>query len=72
MKAFDHAKPANGDEWIFALIEAYRALRPEIGDRYAKTHAVTAYTSLRKMKPADATKKWGSGRGQHDNRHNNG
>ncbi len=33
MKAFDHDKPANRDEWVFAFVEAYRKLRPEIGDR---------------------------------------
>ena len=43
MKAFDHAKPATKSEWVFAFVSAYRSLRPEIGERYAKTHAISAY-----------------------------
>jgi hypothetical protein len=33
MKAFDHGKPANREEWVFASVEAYRALGPEIGGK---------------------------------------
>jgi len=58
VKAFDHDRPANRDEWLFAFVEAYRALRPEIGEKYAKTHAVTAYSSLQELKPAQAAKEW--------------
>jgi hypothetical protein len=45
-------------EWLFAFVEAYRALRPEIGKKYAETHAVTAYSSLQELKPAQAAKNW--------------
>jgi len=58
MKAFDHDKPANRDEWIFAFVEKYRALRPEIGDKYARTHAVTAYPLLKGETPAAAAEMW--------------
>ena len=58
MRAFDHSKPANRDEWLFAFIQVYRELRPEIGERYAKTHAVSAYSEMAAMPPKDAARAW--------------
>lgn len=58
MKAFDHDKPANKAEWIFAFTAEYRKLRPEIGERYAKTHAVKAFGSLGGLPPRSAAKQW--------------
>ncbi|MFT3955740.1 MAG: hypothetical protein QM722_15540 [Piscinibacter sp.] len=42
MKAFDHNKLASKDEWLFAFVNSYRELRPEIGEKHTKTHAVLA------------------------------
>jgi hypothetical protein len=58
MKAFDHDKPANKAEWVFAFMAEYRKLRPEIGERYAKTHALAAHTALSDLKPRVAAKRW--------------
>lgn len=58
MKAFDHDKPTTKAEWVFAFVAAYRKLRPEIGERYAKTHAINAYNTLGKLKPREAAKEW--------------
>jgi hypothetical protein len=58
MKAFDYDKPANKAEWIFAFVAEYRELRPEIGERYAKTHAVSAFVELGKATPREAARKW--------------
>lgn len=58
MKLFDHSKPANRSEWVFAFVEAYRALRPEIGTRYAEVHARQAYHQLAALPPAAAARAW--------------
>ncbi len=58
MKSFDHDKPANRSEWVFAFMAEYRKLRPEIGERYAKTHALSAYVELGAVKPREAARQW--------------
>lgn len=58
MKSFDHDKPATKAEWVFAFVLAYRELRPEIGERYAKTHALSAFLTLGKLKPREAARRW--------------
>lgn len=58
MKAFDHDKPANRAEWVFAFVSAYRKLRPEIGEPYVKIHATMAYTSLKDLTPAKAAQRY--------------
>lgn len=58
MKAFDHDKPTNKAEWIFAFAAEYRKLRPEVGERYANTNAVTAFGTLAQLPPRTAAKKW--------------
>lgn len=58
MKAFDHNKPVNRAEWIFAFVSAYRKLRPEIGEPYAKVHATMAYNTLKDMTPAKAAERY--------------
>lgn len=61
MKAFDHAKPANRDEWVFAFTSEYRKLRPEIGEKYAKVHALQAYGVFSLVEPVRAAQKWAKG-----------
>lgn len=58
MKGFDHDKPANRAEWVFAFVSAYRKLRPEIGEPYAKIHATMAYNTLKVLTPAKAAAKY--------------
>lgn len=58
MKGFDHDKPANKAEWVFAFVRAYRELRPEIGERYATTHGLNAFNTLGKLKPREAARQW--------------
>jgi hypothetical protein len=58
MKSFDHDNPANKAEWVFAFVRAYRELRPEIGERYAKTHALSAFLVLGHLAPRVAAKQW--------------
>jgi hypothetical protein len=53
-----NSKPANRDEWVFASVDAYRKLRPEVGENYAKVHALQAYNTLKSKTPADAAKAW--------------
>jgi hypothetical protein len=60
MKAFDHDKPTTKGEWVFAFVRAYRELRPEIGERYAKTHALSAFLTLGHLAPREAAKQWAS------------
>jgi len=58
MKAFDLNKPTTKAEWVFAFMAAYRELRPEIGERYAKTHALSAFSTLGNLQPREAAKQW--------------
>lgn len=58
MKAFDLDNPASKAEWVFAFVAAYRELRPEIGERYAKTHALSAFHDLGRLQPRVAAKQW--------------
>jgi hypothetical protein len=58
MKSFDHDNPANKAEWVFAFVRAYRELRPEIGQRYAETHALRAWVTLGNLQPREAAKEW--------------
>lgn len=58
VKAFDHAKPVTKAERVFAFVSAYRSPRPEIGERYAKTHAISAYSTLKDLEPAKAVQAW--------------
>lgn len=61
MKAFDHDKPANRDEWDFAFTSEYRKLRPEIGEEYAKVHALQAYRVFSSEAPGRVAQKWAKG-----------
>lgn len=63
MKAFDHSNPTTKDEWVFAFAAAHQRLRPEIGERYAKTHAVSAYNTHKDVEPAKGGPSSGSSRG---------
>jgi hypothetical protein len=54
MMALDHDKPTNKDEWVSAFVIRYRELRPEIGEKYGKTHAISAY-KLEELSPAPQT-----------------
>lgn len=57
-EALDHDKPANREEWVLAFVEEHRKLRPETGDKYAKTHAVSAFIKERDMQPVEGAKAW--------------
>lgn len=51
-------KPVNRDDWVFAFVSRYRELRPEIGEKYAKVHALQAYGTLKDKAPAAAATLW--------------
>ena len=61
IKLFDHSKPANRDEWVFAFVSEYRKLRPEIGEKHAKVVAFQAHGFFGALEPAKAAQKWAKG-----------
>lgn len=60
MKAFDHDKPANRDEWVFAFTVSTERRR-EIGEKYAMVHALEAYDVFSPLEPVKAAQKWSKG-----------
>lgn len=61
MRAFDRDEPANLDERIFAFIEAYGALNPEIGEKDKKVYALQGCRVSKALEPSTPAKKWLTG-----------